>query len=408
MLDILERLNSAVWGAPLIAALLGAGLYYTLRLRFIQLRLPKMLKSAKKDEKSGKTRLKTVCMSLGASMGTGNIAGTASALAVGGAGSLLWMWVSAFLGMALVYAENTLSAVYSDSKVKGPMAYLTRGTGSRALALFFAVSCVFASFGMGGMVQVNTFSESLYSVTGEHRLLTSAAAFLIISAIITGGARRIGTAAQYMLPLTGAAYAAVCLPVIWLNREQLPAVISQIFGEALGFRQAAGGLAGQAIAVGIRRGIFSNEAGLGSSPLLHSSAENMHELAVWSMAEVLADTLCCTLTGLTVLSACNTYSVADSLTVLIGGASEPFLSAVNGLFALCTVIGWYYCGESAFLHITRRRARRLFCLTFAAVSASGALFEAPAVWALSDIFNGLMAFPNLIGLIMLRKDVGRE
>ncbi len=179
-------------------------------------------------------------------------------------------------------------------------------------------------------------------------------------------------------------------------------------GEALGFRQAAGGLAGQAIAVGIRRGIFSNEAGLGSSPLLHSSAENLNELAVWSMAEVLADTLCCTLTGLTVLSACNTYSVVDSLTVLIGGASEPFFSAVNGLFALCTVIGWYYCGESAFLHITRRRARRLFCLTFAAVSASGALFEAPAVWALSDIFNGLMAFPNLIGLIMLRKDVGRE
>ena len=408
MLETLERLNSTVWGAPLIAALLGTGLLYTLRLGFVQFRLPKLLREAKNSGISEKSQLKAVCMSLGASMGTGNIAGTASALAIGGAGSLVWMWVSAFLGMALVYAENTLSAVYSDSRVRGPMAYLSRGLGSRTLALFFAAFCVLASFGMGGMVQVNTFAESLYSVTGERRLITAIAAFVLISAIIGGGARRIGTAAQYMLPLAGIAYAAVCLPVIWQSREQLPAVISRIFGEALGFRQAAGGLAGQAIAVGIRRGIFSNEAGLGSSPLLHSSAENMGSQAAWSMAEVLADTLCCTLTAVTVLCASDTYSVADALSVLLGGATEPFLAAVNGLFALCTVIGWYYCGETAFLHLTRGRARRLFCLAFAAVSASGALFGAPAVWTLSDIFNGLMAFPNLIGLIMLRKDVRRE
>lgn len=403
MQETLERLNGAVWGVPLIALLLGTGLYYTLRLGFVQLRLPKLLKRTKIR---GGTQLKAVFMSLGASMGTGNIAGTASALAIGGAGSVLWMWVSAFLGMALVYAENKLSATYSDSKVRGPMAYLSRGVGSRSLALVFALSCVFASFGMGGMAQVNTFAVNLYDCVGEQRVITAAAVFLLIMAIICGGARRIGTAAQYMLPLAGIAYAAVCIPVIALNRAQLPSVMSDIFGQAFGVKQAAGGIFGQAVAVGIRRGIFSNEAGLGSSPILHSSAEG--DMSAWSMAEVLADTVCCTLTAVTVLCSVDTYSITDSLTCLLGGGAAPFLTAVNGLFALCTVIGWYYCGECAFLYITRGRARRLFCLIFAAAAASGAIFGAPAVWTLSDVFNGLMAFPNLVGLIMLRKEVRRE
>ncbi|MDO4864145.1 MAG: amino acid carrier protein [Ruminococcus sp.] len=406
MQGMLERINGAVWGAPLIAVLLGTGLMYTLRLGIVQLRLPKLLLHAKKHSSAGSKQLKTVCMSLGASMGTGNIAGAASALAIGGAGSVVWMWVSAFLGMALVYAENTLSAAYSDRRVKGPMAYLSRGVGSRGLAVAFALFCVLASFGMGGMAQVNTFAVSFYGCVGERQALTAAAVFLLILAIIGGGAKRIGTAAQYMLPLAGIAYAAVCIPVIAMNRAQLPSVVSDIFGQALGLRQAAGGAVGQAVAVGIRRGIFSNEAGLGSSPVLHSSAEG--DMAAWSMAEVLADTVCCTLTALTVLCACDTYSVADSLACLLGSAAPPFLTAVNGLFALCTVIGWYYCGETAFLYITGGRARRLFCLAFAAVSASGAIFGAPAVWTLSDIFNGLMAFPNLLGLIMLRRDVRRE
>ncbi|SEK74829.1 alanine or glycine:cation symporter, AGCS family [Ruminococcus sp. YRD2003] len=408
MQGILERINSAVWGAPLIAVLLGTGLLYTLRLGFVQFRLPKLLIETKSSTIPLKKQLKTVCMSLGASMGTGNITGTASALAVGGAGAVLWMWVSAFLGMALVYAENTLSAVYGSEKIKGPMAYLSCGLGSRSAAAVFAVFCIFSSFGMGGMVQVNTFTESLCGCGAEHRVLTAIAVFLLISAIIFGGARRIGTAAQYLLPLAGIAYAAVCIPVIAMNHEHLTSVVSRIFGEALGFRQAAGGLAGQAIAVGIRRGVFSNEAGLGSSPLLHSSADSMNSQAAWSMAEVLADTVCCTLTAVTVLCACDTYSAADSLACLLGSAAFPFLTAVNGLFALCTVIGWYYCGETAFLHLTHGRARRLFCLTFAAISALGAVFKATAVWTLSDIFNGLMAFPNLLGLIMLRKDVKRE
>jgi AGCS family alanine or glycine:cation symporter len=409
MQEILERISAAVWGAPLLALLLGTGAFYTVKLGFVQLRLPALLVRAGRRQKSGEKPLKTVCMSLGASMGTGNIAGTASALAIGGAGSVLWMWVSAFLGMALVYAENSLSARYSDSSARGPMAYLAKGLGSRTAAAFFAVSCVLASFGMGGMAQVNTFAVTLQGCTAANPILTAAAAFLLIWLITGGGASRIGAAAQLMLPLAGAAYAAVCIPVMIMHADRLPGVISDIFAQAAGFRQAAGGLAGQALAVGIRRGIFSNEAGLGSSPVLHSSAcGDMSDMAVWSMAEVLADTVCCTLTAMTVLCACDSFSVSDALGCLLRGGTTPFLTAVNGLFALCTIIGWYYCGECAFLSLTGRRFRGLFCLTFAAVSASGAVFGAPAVWTVSDIFNGLMAFPNLLGLILLSKKVDRE
>lgn len=406
MNETLEKLNSAVWGAPLIASLLGTGLLYTLKLRMIQVRLPKMLIE---QGKNSKDQIRTVCMSLGASMGTGNITGTASALAIGGAGAVLWMWISAFLGMSLVYAENTLSAIYGDSKLKGPMAYLSYGLGSRCLSAAFAVFCVLAAFGMGGMAQVSSFSDSLYALTGERRIITSAVIFILIAAIISGGAKRIGAAAQCLLPVAAIAYVAVCVPVIVMNHEKLPSVVSDIFSQAFGIRQAAGGFAGHAAAVGIRRGIFSNEAGLGSSPLLHSSASgDMQAQAVWSMAEVLADTLCCTLTAFTVLCACDTYSVSDSLSCLPGSFAVPFLTVLNGLFALCTVIGWYYCGETAFLHITRSKARCIFCIAYAAVSASGALFAAPTVWTISDIFNGLMAFPNILGLILLCKDVNCE
>lgn len=411
MQELLDKLDSLVWNGFLIAALLGTGVIYTVKLGGIQFRLPVLLARNKNRQSSGLSQLKTVCMSLGASMGTGNIAGTAAALAVGGAGSVFWMWVSAFLGMALVYAENTLSTLYSDENVKGPMAYLSKGLGSGAAACFFAACCVLSSFGMGGAAQVNTFAVSL----GEYRyvppLLTAVLVFLVIVLITGGGASRIGTAAQYLLPLATVAYTVVCLWVIGLNAENIPSVFGRIFGEAFGLRQAAGGFSGYALAVGIRRGIFSNEAGLGSSPILHSAAssENCRTQAVWSMFEVFFDTIfCCTLTAVTIMCACDTFSVSDALSGALGEHVGLFLTVVNGLFALCTVIGWYYCGETSFLHLTKKRCRWVYCLLFAAVSASGALFAARAVWTASDIFNGLMAVPNLLGLLLLLNKVKKE
>lgn len=400
----LEKINSFVWGPGLIFLLLGTGLFYTVKLRFIQLRLPGELLKSRSSGNSGLSQFKTVCMSLGTAMGTGNITGTAAALAIGGAGSVFWMWVSAFLGMATVYAENVLSAKYSDDSRRGPMAYLSAGLGSKTLAGAFSFCCVLASFGMGGMVQVNTFAEGLADCFPVNRLLVALICFVLIYSIIRGGAKRIGTAAQYLLPAASAAYAVICIAVLILRHEALPDVICRIFREAFDIRPAAGGFLGYAITVGIRRGVFSNEAGLGSSPILHSAAGKTsgHIQGMWSMFEVFFDTmLCCTLTAVTVLCASEALSVAEAVAVIPFIPAKAFIAAELGVFALCTVIGWYYCGESAFLYLTGHRYRRIFCLLYAVIAAGGAVFSAGAVWTVSDIFNGLMALPNLTGLLLL-------
>lgn len=410
MSEFLEKVNNFVWGNGLVFLLLATGIIFTIKLRFIQLRLPKFMLSGKKSHNSGLSQLKTVCMSLGTTMGTGNITGTATALATGGAGAVFWLWVSAFFGMATVYAENVLSTKYSDDNAKGSMAYLSKGLDMKWLAWIFALFCVLASFGMGGMVQVNTFAESLSETCRVNPIIIFAVTFAVIYAITSGGAERIGTSAQYLLPVASVAYAIACVAVLIVFRQNIPHVFGEIFKKAFDFKSVSGGFAGYAISVGIRRGIFSNEAGLGSSPILHSSAGETepHTQGMWSMFEVFFDTiLCCTLTAITLMCATDNFSVTETFSAIMGNFSKPFITAELCIFALCTVIGWYYCGETAFRYITGKD-NKFFCFVFAVISASGALFSAQSVWTLSDIFNGLMAFPNLIGLLFLTKHVKRE
>ncbi|MBO5164632.1 MAG: sodium:alanine symporter family protein [Ruminococcus sp.] len=401
---ILEKINGFVWGGGLIFLLLFTGTVLTIRLKFIQLRLPILLLKNGKSQNSGLSQLKTVCMSLGTTMGTGNIVGAASALALGGAGSIFWMWVSAFLGMSIVYAENVLSAKYSDKTLKGPMAYISKGLGFPALGAIFAVFCVLASLGMGGMVQVNTFTEALGNCTDFSRPVAALVIFLLIMLTVHGGGERIGTAAQYLLPAASAAYAAVCVAAIVIYKERLPEVFRSIFSEAFDFRSAAGGIFGYALSVGIRRGIFSNEAGLGSSPILHSAAETSspHTQGLWSMFEVFFDTiLCCTLTAVTVLCGSESFSVTEAVSAALGSYSDTFITAELGIFAFCTVIGWYYCGMTAFSHISKGRYIGIFAAVYSCFAASGAIFSSETLWTLSDIFNGLMAFPNLLAILLL-------
>lgn len=410
MSEFLEKINNFVWGNGLTFLLLATGIIFTVKLRFIQFRLPKFLLSGKKSSNSGLSQFKTVCMSLGTTMGTGNITGTATALVTGGAGAVFWLWVSAFFGMATVYAENVLSAEYSDDNAKGSMAYLSKGLGMRSLALVFALFCVLASFGMGGMVQVNTFAESLIETFKVNPVIIFVVVSVVIYAITSGGAERIGTSAQYLLPIASVAYAVACIAVLIIFRQNIPHVFGDIFSKAFDFKSVSGGFAGYAVSVGIRRGIFSNEAGLGSSPILHSSAGETepNTQGMWSMFEVFFDTiLCCTLTAVTLMCASNSFSVTETFSAVMGNLSKPFITAELCIFALCTIIGWYYCGETAFKYITGRE-NKLFCLIFAVISASGALFSAQSVWTLSDIFNGLMAFPNLIGLLFLMKHIKKE
>lgn len=417
MADFLEKINSQVWGAGLIFLLLATGLIYTVKLGFIQFRMiPFLIKDSGKNRKNqGVSQFKTVCISLGTSMGTGNITGVAAAVATGGAGAVFWLWVSAFFGMALVYAENSLSVIYSDKESKGTMAYLSKGVGSRTLAVVFAVFCVCASLGMGGMVQVNAFAESLHSFTDVSGLITAPVICIIIYLVISGGAERIGKTAQMLLPVVSVLYIIGCVAVMIHFRENIPHAFSEIFRQAFGIRQAVGGISGyalsRAVSTGIRRGIFSNEAGLGSSPILHSVAESDRpELqGMWSMFEVFFDTIiCCTLTAVTVICADGDFTVQSAFSAVMGKSALPFLAVETAVFAFCTIIGWYYCGETAFRWLSGGKGGKIPCVVFAVTASLGAVFTMKTVWTLSDIFNGLMAFPNLVGLILLMNKVRKE
>lgn len=404
MSHFLAYIASLVWGPVLVVAILCTGIIFTIKLRFIQLRLPALILRSGGSRK----QFRTVCLSLGAAMGTGNITGTAAAIAVGGPGAVFWMWAAAFLGMAVVYAENCLSGLYSDSKVRGPMAYISRGLGSPALAAFFAVCCVGASVGMGGMVQVSAVTDCIPDCID--RRIIGAAAFIIVFAVISGGCRRITDAASLLLPVATILYFAGCFAVLLTFRCRIPYAFSAIFRGAFGIRQVSGGICGAAVvkaaSVGVRRGVFSNEAGLGSSPILHSGNSDYTAQSLWSMAEVFFDTMiCCTLTALTLL--CSGSDTGGMFSCILHGHSSLFMAAELSVYAFCTLIGWYYCGLEAFSFLSGGQLQSAFCLCFAVTVSLGAVITAGDVWTVSDILNGLMAVPNLIALFRLRFRVQR-
>lgn len=409
---ILDKINSFIWGNGLVFLLLFTGVVYTIRLKFVQFRLLPFVFRRRSSHNNGISQFGTVSMSLGTAMGTGNITGVAAALSIGGAGAVFWMWVSAFFGMAIVYAENSLSVTFGSRDSKGTFGYLKNGLHSPFLAAVFAVSCIFAAFGMGGMVQVNSFAESLSSCTGKVSCLMAVSAFCLIFAVVSGGAKRIGAAAQFLLPTAAIIYSLACFAVIIKFRSNIPGAFSSVFSQAFGIRQVAGGASGiavsEAVSTGIRRGIFSNEAGLGSSPVLHSAAESdePHIQGMWASFEVFADTIvCCTLTALTLLVSTDDFSVTGCFSAVFGSYSSVFITAEMAVFAFCTVIGWYYCGECAFRYLTKAENTRVFSAFFAAIASSGVFLPTEAVWILSDIFNGIMAFPNLLGLLLLKNYV---
>lgn len=400
--NILSSINNYVWGWGLIFILLFTGIFYTIKLGFLQLRLIPFLSGRKDSKKSenGISQLKTVTSSLGTAMGTGNIVGVASAIAIGGAGSIFWMWVSAFLGMALVYAENYLGILYRREEdgewLGGAVSYIKYGAGSDILAVIFSVFCVFASWGMGGMVQANSIGNAL-SDFGTEKYLTAIILFVTVFAVISGGIKRIGSASQIIIPVLTGIYIIVSLIIIFRHRENLGRVFADIFESAFDFKSAGG----FAVSVGIRRGIFSNEAGLGSSSIMHSASEedSPYIQGMWSMFEVFLDTIvCCTLTAL-VLLLTDTYDINTAF----GG--NIFIDISIILFAFCTITGWYYCGETSFRHISGGRYIKPYRFIFAVIVSLGAVFSPENVWTVSDIFNGLMAVPNILALLLLFRKV---
>lgn len=420
--ETLKTISEYVWGSGLIFLLLSVGVIYTFKTGFVQLKfIPYLIRSLRKNRKRGNSggisQMKTVCLSLGTAMGTGNITGVASALVIGGPGAVFWMWISAFFGMALVYGENFLGIKYRrPGECIGPMAYLRYGLGSKTMAIIFAVFCLIAAMGMGGMVQVSSFTDSLYECSNINPAAAAVIIFAVIFFVIKGGIGRIGTAAQTLLPIVTVSYVIFSAAVIFRFRDNIPSAFLRIFSDAFKFESAAGGISGfavsRAVSTGIRRGIFSNEAGLGSSPILHCASESdSPELqGMWSVFEVFFDTMiCCTLTAIVILTSCEQdFSVSSAFASILGDKADTFLTASMAVFAFCTIIGWYFCGETAFKYLFGNSKIKIFTLLFALFSSLGAVLTLDTVFTLSDIFNGLMAIPNLLGLLLLINKVKKE
>ncbi len=422
MQDLLNELNRIVWGNGLLVLLLGTGVFCLCSGKFAALRSLRLLfrRPAQSGASHGLSRFQACTTSLAAAMGTGNIVGVATALTLGGAGAIFWMWAAALVGMALIYAENVLGCRYRRTDARGnlicgAMAYLRYGLGSPKLAAAFAVCCVAASFGMGNMTQSNAMAQTLEAAFSLPPLVTGLMAAGLTGAVILGGAKRIGKFTQAVIPLLSAVYLLAAVFVIWQFRANLGAAFWAIFHEAFGISAVGGGISGAAVqhalSVGLRRGVFSNEAGLGSSSVLHGEADGDHpeRLGAMGICEVFLDTfICCTATALAILCTGVLETGADGGALVLaafragmGKAADYFLPPVIALFALCTLIGWSYCGSSAAAYLTGGRHVRTYRMIFCLGAAIGAVLELELVWTLADIANAGMAYCNLPALVLL-------
>lgn len=416
---MLETINNYIWNAGLLVLLLGTGIFLTVKTGFFQIRRAGfIMRSIKRSLiQSGSSQWKISASALAASMGTGNIVGVTAALSLGGAGAVFWMQISALFGMMLTYGENVLAMRFRRTEkdgrvIGGAMAYLKYGLGSRTLAVVYSLFCILASFGMGNMTQSSTAAQALESTFGFSPTAVGGIIALFLFVTVIGGIKSIGNAAQFMLPFASVSYMLIALGVIILNYKNIPDALGEILRGAFGIKQAGAGMFGSAVSAGLRHGVFSNEAGLGSSALIHSSAEDSDRYlqGMWSIFEVFLDTaVCCTLTALMVLTSgvpvqMGAEPVAGAFSMILGGFGGIAAAVIIALFAVCTMLGWCCCGEMAVKSLSSRKRdvmayRVVFCIC-GMLGSMGALSD---IWTISDIANGLMAVPNLLALILLSK-----
>lgn len=445
--DINTTLNGIVWGVPMLALMIGAGIYFTVRSRFFQiLRVRHIMNSTilaifkkksvtKVKNKKAISQFQAMATALAGALGTGNIAGVATAITIGGPGAIFWMWVSAFFGMMTGFSENVLGMYYRRKNAAGewaggPMYYLADGLGkkrglrvlAKPFAVLFAVFCVLASFGIGNMTQANSISTSLQASFSIHPLATGIALAALVGIVILGGVKRIASVTEKIVPFMAVVYIALTLIICIANSSEIPAAFTSIFRGAFGISAVAGGISGavmkEALTIGLKRGVFSNEAGLGSSVLVHTSAD-VQEPAIqgmWSIFEIFLDTiLMCTLTALAILSTGVTGMlnpagerldgaplVAEAFSKTFGGASGGIVSVCVLFFAFATLLGWSFCGTKALEYLVPKKGAinvyKLFFILFVVV---GSTMDLSLVWDIADTLNGLMAFPNLIGILAL-------
>ncbi|MBQ8926855.1 MAG: sodium:alanine symporter family protein [Oscillospiraceae bacterium] len=415
MTEFLLYINRLLWSPVLIGAMLGAGLYCIAAHRFAAWRSLARLRRPPAADAHALRPVQACMTSLAAAMGTGNITGVATALTAGGPGALFWMWIAALCGTGLLYAENVLSCRFRRDGCTGAAAYLRGGLHSPVLAGGFAVCCIAASFGMGNMTQSHAMAQCLAAAFGIPGWVTGACAALLVLAVILGGTGRIGRFSAAVMPVLTVLYLGLCGLVIWRFRTALPGVWADIFRDAFGMRAAAGGITGaavrRAVSVGVRRGVFSNEAGLGSSGMLHGEMQGADPAfqGACSILEAAADTLvCCTATALAILCSGAVASGEDGSALVlcafragIGPAADLLVPCVISLFALCTLIGWSYCGSSALRSLAGQRFALPYRIAYAAACLPGAVMALTNVWTLADIANAGMLLCNLPALLLL-------
>lgn len=432
--SILSAIDSFIWGAPLLILLSGTGLYLTLRLGFIQIRyLPRALGYLFKKDKGGKgdvSSFAALCTALAATIGTGNIVGVATAVQAGGPGAIFWMWLVALLGMATKYAECLLAVKYrvrdkNGFMAGGPMYYIERGLGIKWLAKLFALFGVMvAFFGIGTFPQVNAITHAMQDTFNIPVLVTAIIVTLLVGLIILGGVKRIATASSVIVPFMAILYVTTSLVIILLNIEKVPDVISLIIYSAFDPQAALGGAVGftvmKAIQSGVARGIFSNESGLGSAPIAAAAAQTREPVrqGLISMTGTFLDTIIvCTMTGIVLVltgawnnpelagATVTNYAFAQGLGTSIGAT---IVTVGLLFFAFTTILGWCYYGERCFVYLVGIRGVKLYRLAYIVLVGLGSFLHLNLIWIIADIVNGLMAFPNLIALIGLRKIVIEE
>lgn len=427
LLDVNDFVNDLVWGWPFLILIVGTGVYLTFRTQFIPFtKFGYIIKNTflkifvKEQVGEGEiTAFQAVSTALAATVGTGNIAGVGTAIAIGGPGAVFWMWIAALFGMATKYGEVVLAIEYREKTddgryVGGPMYYLEKGAKMKWLAVLFAIFGAAATFGIGNMVQSNSVADSLNTTFGIEPWITGVVLAALVALVIVGGIKKIGKVTEIIVPFMAIIYIVGGLIIIIANIQLVPQAFGIIFRDAFTGSAAAGGFVGSTLALGVRygvaRGVFTNEAGLGSAPIAHAAATTDHPVrqGFWGVFEVFADTIVlCTITALVIVmtGAVDTGLDGAALTTSAFNEGIPFGGYIVtfGLvfFAFSTLLGWSYYGERCMEYLFGPKSIVFYRLLFIPLIVVGAIGGLRAIWALADTLNGLMALPNLIGLLIL-------
>lgn len=435
LIDIVQGINGILWSYVLIFLLCGTGIYFTFRLKFVQLRkfgdacrhaFGGITLFGEKAGKEGMTSFQSLATAIAAQVGTGNLAGAATAIASGGPGAIFWMWISAFFGMSTIFAEAVLAQIYKERDVDGqivggPAYYIHKGFGSRGLAVFFSVAIIIALGFIGNMVQSNSISDAFQTAFNMPSLYVGIGLALLAGLIFFGGISRIASFTEKVVPLMALLYIIGGVVVLVMNIDMIIPAFKMIFVGAFNPRAATGGLIGatvkEAMRYGVARGLFSNEAGMGSTPHAHAVAKVDHpaEQGLMAIIGVFIDTfIVLNITAFVIFVTGSldgqTTGIAltqGAFTKAFGGFGNTFVAICLFFFAFSTVIGWYFFGEANIRYLFGLKGLTPYRILVMIFIVLGSTLKVNLVWELADTFNGLMVIPNLIAVLGLAKVVSK-